>query len=141
MPAYVIVGVDVTEPEAYTEYARGVPATLEPFGGVFVVRGGAFEILEGDWQAPRIVLIRFPLEDRLFALGADQDAPSDALVPSKRRSRSNRLMPRCHRGGSGDGGGDPGPPACRAGGPGGDEPGLSADPVAGCGHALLTYPS
>ena len=46
MPAYVVVGVDVEDAEAYSAYTREVPATLEPYGGRFVVRGGAFEVLE-----------------------------------------------------------------------------------------------
>ena len=48
MPAYVIVGLDVTEPEGYEEYRRQVLATMGPCGGQFVVRGGAFKVLEGD---------------------------------------------------------------------------------------------
>jgi uncharacterized protein (DUF1330 family) len=60
MAAYVIVDVEVTDPEAYREYTRQVPATLEPYEGRFVVRGGASETLEGNWAPQRIVVIRFP---------------------------------------------------------------------------------
>ena len=28
--------------------------------GEYLVRGGAFEVLEGDWQPTRLVLLRFP---------------------------------------------------------------------------------
>ena len=60
MAAYVIVDVEVLDPEAYTEYTRDVPATLEPFGGRFLVRGGAVTTLEGEWRPQRAVLIEFP---------------------------------------------------------------------------------
>jgi uncharacterized protein (DUF1330 family) len=40
MSACVIAGLAVTQPEAYAEYARGVTATLEPYGGRFIARGG-----------------------------------------------------------------------------------------------------
>lgn len=60
MAAYVIVSVEVEDPEAYAAYSKEVPATLEPFGGRFVVRGGAFEALEGAWPSGRIVVIEFP---------------------------------------------------------------------------------
>ena len=60
MAAYVIVGVDVHDAEAYSDYTREVPTTLEPFGGRFLVRGGAFEAIEGDWPAARIVVLTFP---------------------------------------------------------------------------------
>ena len=39
MPAYVVAGNHVTDAEIMGEYASLVPATLEPFGGKFVVRG------------------------------------------------------------------------------------------------------
>ena len=37
-----------------------MPATLEPFGGRFLARGGKRESLEGDWWPQRVVLIEFP---------------------------------------------------------------------------------
>ena len=60
MAAYVIVGVDVTNPAAYQEYARGAAPIVEQYGGRFLARGGRYETLEGDWQPPRIVIIEFP---------------------------------------------------------------------------------
>ncbi len=59
MPGYVVVGVDVHDPEAYRAYQQQVPATLEQYGGRFVVRGGEFEALEGQ-PPPRLVVIEFP---------------------------------------------------------------------------------
>ena len=67
MAAYVIVDVEVTDPEAYREYTRQVPGTLEPYEGRFVVRGGPYETLEGDWAPQRVVLIRFPSVERAKA--------------------------------------------------------------------------
>ena len=60
MPAYVIAGNNVTDAETMQEYARQVPATLEPFGGRFLVRGGQFEVMEGAWDTARVVVIEFP---------------------------------------------------------------------------------
>ena len=48
----------------YEDYKRMVPATLVPFGGRFVVRGGLTEILEGAWQPSRLVLLEFPSVER-----------------------------------------------------------------------------
>jgi uncharacterized protein (DUF1330 family) len=64
MAAYVIVDVEVTEPEPYEEYRRRVPATLERYGGRFAVRGGRYETLEGDWKPQRIVVLEFPSVER-----------------------------------------------------------------------------
>ena len=60
MSAYVIVDVEVTNPQAYTGYTSQVPSTLAPFGGEFIVRGGQTESFEGDWTPHRLVVIRFP---------------------------------------------------------------------------------
>lgn len=60
MPAYVIADVTIKDPERYQDYVRQVPATLEPYGGRFLVRGGTVEVAEGDWRPQRLVIIEFP---------------------------------------------------------------------------------
>jgi uncharacterized protein (DUF1330 family) len=60
MSGYVIADVEVTDPVQYEEYRRMVPASVAAYGGRFVVRGGAFEVLEGDWQPKRLVVLEFP---------------------------------------------------------------------------------
>jgi uncharacterized protein (DUF1330 family) len=60
MPGYVIADIDVHDPEHYPEYTSRVPATLEPFGGRFIVRGGTTETLEGSWSPKRLVVLEFP---------------------------------------------------------------------------------
>jgi uncharacterized protein (DUF1330 family) len=60
MSAYVIVHVTVTNPEAYADYARQVPATLAPHGGEFLVRGGETTVVEGEMPHARHVVLRFP---------------------------------------------------------------------------------
>ena len=63
MPAYVIADIEVHDPDSYKEYAARVQATLDPFQGRFLVRGGHTETLEGDWQPQRVVVIEFPSAD------------------------------------------------------------------------------
>ena len=60
MPAYFIVDLDVTDPARFEEYRQLVPATVQQYGGRFLVRGGAVEALEGDWQPKRVVVTEFP---------------------------------------------------------------------------------
>jgi uncharacterized protein (DUF1330 family) len=63
MTAYVIADIDVHDQEGYQEYIALVPATLQPHGGRFLVRGGSHETLEGEWQPRRLVVIEFPTAD------------------------------------------------------------------------------
>jgi uncharacterized protein (DUF1330 family) len=58
--AYIIADVTVTDPAAMEEYRKRVPATLTPFGGRFIVRGGAHQTVEGDWKPNRLVILEFP---------------------------------------------------------------------------------
>lgn len=60
MKAYVIVEVKVHDPALYEEYKKLTPASLLPFGGRFIVRGGITESLEGQWAPGRIVVLEFP---------------------------------------------------------------------------------
>ncbi len=57
---YLIAQVDVHDTEAYREYAEKVPATVLPFGGRFLVRGGRTEPLEGEAPPQRTVVTEFP---------------------------------------------------------------------------------
>lgn len=59
MPAYVIVDIDVTDPERYEQYKAATPATIAAADGRFLVRGGQVTILEGDWQPARLVVLEF----------------------------------------------------------------------------------
>jgi len=60
MSAYIIVDVAVHNVENYEGYKKLTPASLIPYQGKFIVRGGATETLEGDWQPGRFVMLEFP---------------------------------------------------------------------------------
>ena len=51
--------IEITDSNEYQKYAQQTAATLEPYGGKFLVRGGQPETLEGDWKTKRIVIIEF----------------------------------------------------------------------------------
>lgn len=60
MAGYVIAIIDVTDAEAYQEYARQVPATIAKYGGRYLVRGGKSDVREGEWPGQRTVILEFP---------------------------------------------------------------------------------
>lgn len=60
MAAYVIGDIEVTDPAAFQEYRNRVGATVEQYGGRFVVRGGRVDLKEGDWQPHRLLMVEFP---------------------------------------------------------------------------------
>jgi len=62
--AYVIVEIEVRDPAGYEEYKKQAHATVLAHGGKYIVRGGKTEVLEGDWQPKRIVVLEFESMDR-----------------------------------------------------------------------------
>jgi uncharacterized protein (DUF1330 family) len=64
MPAYIIVEVDVHNPEEYEDYKKLTGPSLVNYGGKFIVRGGQTETLEGDWNPGRIVVLEFPTKEQ-----------------------------------------------------------------------------
>ena len=63
MAAYVIGEIEVTDPAVYEDYRKQVLATVQKYGGRFIVRGGTVEALEGGWAPQRIVALEFPSMD------------------------------------------------------------------------------
>jgi uncharacterized protein (DUF1330 family) len=60
MAAYALVDVEIIDSTGFAEYRKLVPASIAEFGGRFLVRGGAMEVLEGDWKPNRLVVLEFP---------------------------------------------------------------------------------
>jgi uncharacterized protein (DUF1330 family) len=60
MTAYIIVDMLISDMEQYKQYMAEAPAAVAAAGGEYLVRGGRFEALEGQWQPSRIAMLRFP---------------------------------------------------------------------------------
>ncbi len=60
MAAYVLIDVDVTDAEQYDRYRPLAAASVEQYGGRYLARGGASEVLEGDRVPNRLVVLEFP---------------------------------------------------------------------------------
>jgi uncharacterized protein (DUF1330 family) len=60
MAAYALAEVrQVTMGPPIVEYLEKIDATLQPYGGRFIVHGGSIEVLEGTWLG-HLVMIEFP---------------------------------------------------------------------------------
>ena len=60
MTAYLIADIEVTDPVGYEEYKKLVPAIIAAYGGRYLARGGATDVLEGTWRPRRSAIIEFP---------------------------------------------------------------------------------
>lgn len=59
MAAYLIVDIEVTDPDAYAKYRQLVPPLVAKYGGKYLVRGGDLETVEGDWTPKRLAVLEF----------------------------------------------------------------------------------
>ncbi|EET46598.1 DUF1330 domain-containing protein [Thalassobium sp. R2A62] len=86
MPTYAIVQVDVKDAEEYGKYAALAGPAVAKYGGEFLARGGAVEVMEGTTR-DRCVIIRFADMEtaKTFYHGAEyQEALSYGLPVSER---------------------------------------------------------
>ena len=61
MAAYYFVDVlEITDQRKLEKYREGVFATVELYGGRYVILGGNCEVVEGDWRPNFPVMIEFP---------------------------------------------------------------------------------
>ncbi len=59
MTALLIAHLEITNPDGFQRYRELVPDIIAKFGGRYLVRGGAVEVLEGEWPVPRLVVLEF----------------------------------------------------------------------------------
>ena len=60
MPAYFVAELDTTNQAGMDPYRAAVPATTTQYGGRYLTRGGATELIEGGPQPKTIVIVEFP---------------------------------------------------------------------------------
>ncbi len=90
MKGYVLGEVDVKDPAAYEEYRKKVLATIEKFGGRFLVRGGRSEGLEGAAPAGRLVVLEFPSYEQ--AANWYRSAEYAPLIRMRQNASKGRLI-------------------------------------------------
>ena len=65
MAAYALIDVEVTDQSVFAEFRERAPAVVEAHGGRFLVRGGATEVVQGDWTPHRVVIVEFDSVERV----------------------------------------------------------------------------
>jgi uncharacterized protein (DUF1330 family) len=60
MPAYVISEVEARDRSAMEAYRTLAAATIAQYGGRYLVRGGAAQVVEGGPPPKTIIIVEFP---------------------------------------------------------------------------------
>ena len=82
MPAYLVTTITVTNPERFQEYRKLAGPAVAQYGGKFLVRGGERTVLEGKFEANRLVLVEFP---------SSEDAKTFYNSPEYQAARQKRI--------------------------------------------------
>ena len=86
MAAYVIVDSVIRDQAVFDDYLEQVPAVVEAHGGRYLARGGAIEIVQGDWTPNRIVVVEFDSTERARGW---QESPSYSELRAMLNRSSN----------------------------------------------------
>lgn len=73
MSIYVILDSEIHDEAEYEKYKQAVPALIAKHGGEYLARGGAIEVLAGDWHPERVVIFRWPSREALNAFMNDPE--------------------------------------------------------------------
>ena len=87
--AYLLAHVQVTNAVQYEAYKALSMHAMQTHHAEICVRGGAVEVLEGDWTPERVVLLKFP---SLEAARAFYDSPEYSLARLARQGAAEMRM-------------------------------------------------
>lgn len=82
MPAYLVTTITVTNPERFQEYRKLAGPAVAQYGGKYLVRGGERTVLEGKFEANRLVVVEFP---------SPEDAKTFYNSPEYQAARQKRI--------------------------------------------------
>jgi uncharacterized protein (DUF1330 family) len=90
MPAYVLVDVDVKDPNAYAEYRQKAATTVSAHGGRYIVRGGAQHHLEPGFDLHRTVILEFPTTEAAHKWYHSRDY--QRILPIRHKAATSRMV-------------------------------------------------
>jgi uncharacterized protein (DUF1330 family) len=91
MPAYVIADIEVTDSAGYQDYAQQAPPIIARHGGRYLVRGGAVNMLEGEWSPRRLVILEFDSVEAAQRWHSSEDYAAPKAL-RQRTSRGNFVV-------------------------------------------------
>lgn len=86
---YIVAEITVTNPSAYEGYRQAVSPIVARHGGVYLVRGGRAEVLEGS-AAGRVVVLEFP--SVATARAFYESAEYQAVVGTRKANAVSRVV-------------------------------------------------
>ncbi|HEX7944860.1 MAG TPA: DUF1330 domain-containing protein [Phenylobacterium sp.] len=92
MPAYIISDLTLHDTPEREMYRSRASAAIQLYGGRYLARGGAIEVLEGDWDPNAIVVVEFPDMETARRWYASPEYATALAVRDKALSRNLILV-------------------------------------------------
>jgi uncharacterized protein (DUF1330 family) len=89
MAAYLVVDIEVTNPAQFEEYKKLAPAAIARHGGRYLIRGGAYEAIEGEWKPQRLTVVEFESMEKAKAF---YNSPEYQVAIKARLGAANMKM-------------------------------------------------
>ena len=90
MPVYLIIEIEVIDPELYSRYVERVPETVELYNGKYLVRGGPVFPMSGNWVPERVIVLEFPSMDQVKKWSTSPEYLS--IAPFRQQSTRSRAI-------------------------------------------------
>jgi uncharacterized protein (DUF1330 family) len=89
---YILAEVEVTDPALFETYRPLAAASIAAFGGKYLVRGGATEVLEGEGSPGRMVLLEFSSPERAMEWYRSPEYQKALTIRLKSATAKARLL-------------------------------------------------
>jgi uncharacterized protein (DUF1330 family) len=90
MAAYWLGQHAITDAALFDAYLRQVIPMIERYGGRYLTRAGAHEVLEGEWRPNRVVVVEFP--DMAALKAWYRSSEYQPLIAMRRRAATDLLV-------------------------------------------------
>ncbi|NQZ30618.1 MAG: DUF1330 domain-containing protein [Oceanospirillaceae bacterium] len=74
MKGYLILDFSIKDFARFKEYIDKIPAFIKKHGGRYIVQGVEAQVIEGNWQPERVVVLEFPSTEIAKEFLADPEA-------------------------------------------------------------------
>jgi uncharacterized protein (DUF1330 family) len=89
---YILAEVEVTDAALFETYRPLAAASIAAFGGKYLVRGGATEVLEGEGTPGRMVLLEFSSPERAMEWYRSVEYQKALAIRLKAATTTARLL-------------------------------------------------
>ena len=90
MNGYLILDLSIKNIDIFMEYIEKIPEFIKKHGGRYIVQGVKPEVMEGDWQPERVVVLEFPSKEKAKEFLEDPEAQS--LFAIRHNSTTSKLI-------------------------------------------------